>query len=140
MTKPQRTEEVRIPKVLGSEKKARYRAASFAAEIGFAADRIEDIKTAVSEASLNAIEHSARGGSLEGVLVRIVGEQDGMQISVSSEGLPFVPSDTKPDIKDKIEGKDRARGWGLYLIQALADEVEVDNKSGVNTVTMRFVL
>ena len=134
------TDEVRIPVILGSEKIARERSASFAAAVGFGEDRIEDIKTAVSEASLNAIEHAAPGDPLDEVVVQFSGDQDGMQIAVMNKGVPFVPKAGKPDIKDKIEGNDRPRGWGLFLIRELADEVEFRNENNVTTVTMKFLL
>jgi len=49
--------ELHIPSVLGFERVAMETAASVAKKIGFTEDRIEDLKTAVSEACLNAIEH-----------------------------------------------------------------------------------
>ena len=49
--------EVRLPSRLGFEKVAMSTAASMAKLMGFADDRIEDLKTAVAEACINAIEH-----------------------------------------------------------------------------------
>jgi serine/threonine-protein kinase RsbW len=140
VTKPKQHGQVRIPKTPGAEKIARDRAGSFAASIGFGADRIEDIKTAVSEASLNAIEHAICHDPSATVLVEFDAGEDGMQVSVSSEGQPFVPSDVKPDIRKKLEGKDRPRGWGLFLIRQLADEVEFDSDGKGTTVRMKFLL
>lgn len=42
---------------LGVEKVAMSTAASVAGIMGFSADRVEDLKTAVAEACINAIEH-----------------------------------------------------------------------------------
>jgi serine/threonine-protein kinase RsbW len=49
--------ELYIPNTIGSEKAAINKAASIAREMGFSDDRVEDLKTAVSEACINAIEH-----------------------------------------------------------------------------------
>ena len=49
-----------IPSVLGWERVAVDLAASVARQMGFPSERVEDIKTAVSEATLNAIEHGNR--------------------------------------------------------------------------------
>jgi serine/threonine-protein kinase RsbW len=49
--------ELHIPSVIGFEKVAMECAASVAKKMGFTEDRIEDLKTAVAEACLNAIEH-----------------------------------------------------------------------------------
>ena len=140
MTKPALNEDLRIPKIPVSEMIARERAATFALAMGFGTDQIEDIKTAVSEASLNAIEHAKSDDSTDAVLIQFRVHPDSLGVSVSSKGMQFVPSETKPDIKDKIEGRDRPRGWGVYLIRKLADEVEFTNEYGVTTVRMRFLL
>ncbi len=47
--------EVRLPSELGFEKVALSTAASMAKLMGFSDDRVEDLKTAVAEACINAI-------------------------------------------------------------------------------------
>ena len=49
--------ELHIPSIMGFEKIAMECSASVAKKMGFTEDRIEDLKTAVAEACLNAIEH-----------------------------------------------------------------------------------
>jgi len=49
--------ELRLPTRLGFEKVAMNTAASVAQLMGFTEDRVEDLKTAVAEACINAIEH-----------------------------------------------------------------------------------
>ena len=49
--------EVKLPSRLGFEKVAMGTAASVARLMGFPEDRIEDLKTALAEACINAIEH-----------------------------------------------------------------------------------
>jgi serine/threonine-protein kinase RsbW len=134
------TEEIRIPAVLGSEKTARERAEAFAAGVGFGAERIEDIKTAVNEAALNAIEHGVSRDPSETILVQLASDREGMCITVSNKGRPFVSPGTRPDVRDKIEGKDRPRGWGLYLIKQFADDISVKHENGVTTIAMKFRL
>ncbi len=53
----ERTIEVSLPNMLGYERIAMQCAASFAKIVGFVPERVEDLKTAVSEACLNAMEH-----------------------------------------------------------------------------------
>jgi anti-sigma regulatory factor (Ser/Thr protein kinase) len=46
-----------------------------------------------------------------------------------------------PDIDEKIEGKDETRGWGMFLIKSLMNEVEVESKpEGGNEVRMVILL
>jgi len=54
------TVEVRLPTRPGYEKVAMSTAASVARLMGFPEDRVEDLKTAVTEACINAIEHDRR--------------------------------------------------------------------------------
>ena len=61
--------EVSLPSKLGYERIAMDCSASFAKMAGFAQDRIEDLKTAVAEACLNAIEHGNKGNPDTRVLV-----------------------------------------------------------------------
>lgn len=56
-TKHREVIELAIPSRLGLERVAIDAAASVAQLMGFSEDRIEDLKTAVDEACLNAIEH-----------------------------------------------------------------------------------
>ncbi|WP_433967740.1 ATP-binding protein [Tunturiibacter gelidiferens] len=49
--------ELRLPSRLGFEKIAMSTASSVAKLMGFAPDRVEDLKTAVAEACINAMEH-----------------------------------------------------------------------------------
>ncbi len=113
---------------------------SLAISMGFSPEKIEDIKTAVGEACLNAIEHASSVDPTDTVLIRYDCGAGAMEISVSSKGAPFVPSDVKPDIEAKIEGRDRPRGWGLFLIRQLADEVKFDSISNVTIVRMKFLI
>ncbi len=49
--------ELRLPSRLGFEKVAMNTAASVANLMGFSGERIEDLKTAIAEACINAMEH-----------------------------------------------------------------------------------
>ena len=54
------TVEVRLPSRLGFEKVAMSTASAVAKLMGFREERIDDLKTAVAEACINAIEHGNR--------------------------------------------------------------------------------
>jgi serine/threonine-protein kinase RsbW len=134
------TEEIRIPMKMGSEKEAMDRASSFARAIGFGAERIEDIKTALSEACLNAIEHASAKDASDAVVATFLRDEHGMQVTVVNKGKSFSPAEGKPDIKAKIEGRDRVRGWGLFLMRELADEVDIKHEAGSTMLTLKFHL
>ncbi len=116
--------ELCLPSKLGYEKVAMNTAASVARLMGFSEDRIEDLKTAVAEACINSMEH---GNKLDetlkvGVILSMTG--DALEVKVRDQGPGPQGDVPKPDIEAKMEGDESPRGMGMFLIQALVDEVE----------------
>jgi serine/threonine-protein kinase RsbW len=116
--------EVRIPSELGFEKVAMSTAASMAALMGFSPDRIEDLKTAVAEACINAIEHGNRLNNTLGVGVVLSTTADQLEVKVIDDGVGVSIAPHSPDIDRKMHGEEDPRGMGMFLIQALVDEAE----------------
>jgi serine/threonine-protein kinase RsbW len=118
--------ELKIPSEFGYEKIAMSTVASVAGEFGFSDDKIQDIKTAVSEACINAIEHGNKLNQNKSVIVAFKVEKDGLIIDVidegESKGFKLVHS---PSLDNKLEHGIKKRGWGLFLIEKLVDGVEV---------------
>lgn len=132
-----RTLELRIPSELGWERHAMDLAASVAGRMGFPVERVDDIKTAVSEAALNAIEHGNRLDASRKVLVVLVPEGETLQINVHDlSPTPFTPGEEAPDLESKLAGLQNTRGWGTFLIQSLVDEAEFSSTSEGNVVRM----
>jgi serine/threonine-protein kinase RsbW len=103
--------------------------ASFAKIGGLVKERIEDLKTAVSEACLNAMEHGNKGRPEARVVISMhLGDKD-FRVSVKDEGngIPHVPQNI--DIRRKVERLEPPNGLGLYLIQQLVDRVEFNEKT-----------
>ena len=89
----------------------------FAADFGFTHDELADIETAAGEALANAVEHGYRRGSsftLEGRILK-----DGIEIEVRDQGRGFTP---RP--QPLRPASDSPRGFGIFLMQMLMDEVE----------------
>ena len=119
-----RTVEVSLPSRLGYERIAMDCSASFAKMAGFAPQRIEDLKTAVAEACLNAIEHGNRGRPEARVIVTMSFDEDTLRVSVKDEGAGVLELPKEPDIEPRIEKLEPPRGLGIYLIKQLVDHVE----------------
>ncbi len=132
--------ELHIPSVMGYEKIAMETAASMAKRMGFTEDRIEDLKTAVAEACINAIEHGNQLDSSTKVCITLTAEQSKLQVTVKDEGKG-VSQTGSPSIEGKIEGKDKTRGWGIFLIKSLVNEVKFEvSPEGGNVVKMIIYL
>ena len=82
----EQTVEVTLPSKIGYERIAMECSASFAKIIGFVPERIEDLKTAVSEACLNAIEHGNKGRPEARVVVTMNFKDNTFSVSVKDEG------------------------------------------------------
>ncbi len=133
----ERTVEVNLPNVSGYERIAMECSASFAKIGGLVKERIEDLKTAVSEACLNAMEHGNRGRPDSRVVVIMnLGEKD-FKVSVMDEGEGIEVIPPSVDIKRKVANLEPPNGMGLFLMQQLMDQVEFNKlKNGGHVVKM----
>jgi serine/threonine-protein kinase RsbW len=116
--------EVRLPSRLGFEKVAMGTAASVAKLMGFPDDRIEDLKTALAEACINAIEHGNHLNDNLVVGVILSASDEALEVKVMDNGSGVTKTPSKPDIDRKMHGEEDARGMGMFLIQSLVDEAE----------------
>ena len=128
--------ELYIPSILGFEKVAMDFAASVARMMKFPHERIEDLRTAVAEACINAIEHGNKEDASTKVGITLTIEESKLRVDVQDEGQG-VGQVEKPNMRKKIEGTEQPRGWGVFLIRNLMDEVKFESKpEGGNMVRM----
>ena len=132
---PEKKFQLHLPSTLGCEKVAMDFAASVAKSMNFPADRVEDLKTAVAEACTNAIEHGNKLDASMKVGISLTIDKGRLQVAVQDEGTGIgrVPT---PNIDSKIEGKSDPRGWGVFLIESLMDEVTFESTPEGNVVKM----
>lgn len=122
--------EIRIPSELGYEKVAMKAGEALASLLGFVPARIEDLKTAISEAVINAIEHGNKLNKELSVVVLMTVNSGRLEIEVHDKGQGIATKKkVAPDIDARIEGIEDARGLGMFLIQQLVDEVEFSHDS-----------
>jgi anti-sigma regulatory factor (Ser/Thr protein kinase) len=125
----------------GNERMALARVAEAVAGHGLPAARLERLKTAVAEATMNAIEHGNRGRPEIPVDVEVFQDGDDIVVTISDLGGEHAPGGPveDPDLALKLEGEQRARGWGLFLIRHMVDGMDVTTDGPRHTVrlTMR---
>ncbi|MGC9157490.1 MAG: ATP-binding protein [Terracidiphilus sp.] len=109
---------------MGYEKVAMSTAAAVARMMGFRQERIEDLKTAVAEACINAIEHGNRLNEKLSVSLVLSAREDSLEVKVIDDGKGIEKQPARPDIDRKMHGEEDPRGMGVFLIQALVDEAE----------------
>ncbi len=127
--------ELYLPSVLGYEKIARRAAEALAEQMDFNEDRIENLKTAVAEACVNAIEHGNNLQRSESVAVHMTVSPDKLEVRVADIGFQAVPDELP------APGSGDMRGWGMYFIKSLVDEMVITKlPDGGNEVRMTLYL
>lgn len=120
-----------LPSELGYEKFAMLAVASVARQLGFSAARIDCLKTAIAEAVTNAIEHGNQLNAELSVLIGLAVQENALVLNVVDQGHRPIPQ--IPAVRQEREDH---RGWGLFLIKNLVDEVEVTAAPGRNEIRM----
>jgi anti-sigma regulatory factor (Ser/Thr protein kinase) len=92
----------------------------------------------VAEATMNAMEHGNKYRAEVPVeLVVLVEERDLMvRITDSGSGPPPVKGGDTPDLEAKLEGMQTPRGWGLFLIKSMVDEMSITGDDGHHTIEL----
>jgi len=120
------TIELKIPCESGFEKVAMNTAADCARMLGMADERVEDVRTAVSEACINAMEHGNMFDITTKVYVAMTLDRDRLEIDVIDEGRSGPPPTEvrAPDLEAQVDGLLPPGGMGLFVIKALVDEAD----------------
>jgi serine phosphatase RsbU (regulator of sigma subunit)/anti-sigma regulatory factor (Ser/Thr protein kinase) len=107
---------------------------------GFVIDeaRMNQLRTAVSEATMNAIEHGNKGRSELLVEIRVFASAEAIVVRITDEGDggPSPGTAEEPDIEAKLLGEQSPRGWGLFLIRNMVDDMRVFEDEEHHTVDL----
>lgn len=134
-----RLAEFSLPSEPGNERWAMNRVAEIVLGADFPVERIESLKTAVAESTLNAIEHGNHYQPELPVTMQVIKIQDEFRIYITDQGgnVP-IPEHTEPDLEAKLAGLQSPRGWGLFLIQKTVDEMKIHVDSTHHTLELVF--
>ncbi len=160
--KPRRLDAFSLPSEPGNERLALARVAGTVKDLGLSEARLEKLKTAVAEATMNAIEHG--NGNHAEIPVEVEVSQDGDEIivAISDQGGEAESGEAKsgeaksgeaksgdakasdapteePDLLKKLDGAQSPRGWGLFLIRNMVDAMDITTNGQRHTIwlTMR---
>jgi serine/threonine-protein kinase RsbW len=135
----ERTVEVILPNEMGYERVAMACSASFAKIFCLAPERIEDLKTIVSEAAINAMQHGNKGRPDARVTVILKYEEDAINVWVMDEGDGIKQLLPDPNIERIIDNLDPPIGFGTFFIKQLADHVEF-NETTDKGIALKMVI
>ena len=115
--------EFEVASAEGNERVAIARVVEAVDGLGIAESRLERLKTAVGEATMNAMEHGSRYREDRPVSVRVLTGDGLVRVQITDlGGAPPELEHEMPDLEAKLEGLQRPRGWGLFLIENMVDE------------------
>jgi anti-sigma regulatory factor (Ser/Thr protein kinase) len=118
--------ELSVPSEPGNERMAMETVAEAISDLDIGTEHLERLKTAVAEATMNAMEHGNHYRAELPVLIEVSASDTQLSVKITDEGSgpPAFHAET-PDLQAKLEGKQSPRGWGLFLIKNMVDDMEV---------------
>lgn len=129
--------EFSIPSEPGNERLAIERVVAAVAGLGLAPARLERLKTAVGEATMNAIEHGNENRPELTVEIEVQVGDGTVSVRVTDQGGDRpIPEPEVPDLDAKLAGLQTPRGWGLFLIRNMVDDVRITSDGSRHTVEL----
>jgi len=139
---PRRLDAFELPSEPGNERLALARVAETVQGLGLSDSRLEKLKTAVAEATMNAIEHGNGNRAEIPVEVEVTQNGDEIIVAISDQGGDSSAAGgaaEEPDLLKKLDGGQSPRGWGLFLIRNMVDAMDITTNGQRHTIwlTMR---
>ncbi len=134
--------EFSIPSEPGRERQATEMVAAVVASgTALAPAGIERLKTAVAEATMNAMEHGNQYRPDVPVRIEVLRSPEAVRVRIVDQGGgQFRHQAETPDLEAKLAGLQSPRGWGLFLIEAMVDEMTIssDDRHHIVDLVMRL--
>jgi anti-sigma regulatory factor (Ser/Thr protein kinase) len=95
----------------------------------------------VAEATMNAIEHGNKKRPELPVFIQVLASPRALAVRISDHGGGGpIPHAEPPDLYAKLAGQQSPRGWGLFLIEKMVDEVHVSSDEAHHTLELILYL
>ena len=106
--------------------------------LGISEQKIGEAKIVVTEAIVNALEHS--GQKAPTVKVEFTMTTKELVVFVRDYGKGFEPASVEaPDIRTKIGSKNK-RGWGLNVMRSMSDDFRIESGNQGTKITIKKLL
>jgi serine phosphatase RsbU (regulator of sigma subunit)/anti-sigma regulatory factor (Ser/Thr protein kinase) len=133
----QKSVKLEIASQPGNEREAMDKVAAIIQVLDIPDDRLEKLKTAVAEATMNAMEHGNNFQADLPVYIEVISSDKNIAIRITDQGGGQPISDLEvPDLEAKLDGSQSPRGWGLFLIQNMVDEMTIEADGSHHTVEL----
>lgn len=129
--------EFEVESAEGNERLAIARVSEAVAPLGLPDARLKRLETAVGEATMNAMEHGSGYRADRPVTVRVLTGGGTVRVQITDlGGAPAERQREMPDLEAKLAGEQRPRGWGLFLIENMVDELRETSDEGRHTLEL----
>jgi serine phosphatase RsbU (regulator of sigma subunit)/anti-sigma regulatory factor (Ser/Thr protein kinase) len=128
-TMPTLLAEWSLASIPGNERQAMEHVISIVRPLHLPEAQLANLGTAVAEAIMNAMEHGNQYEPEKMVTIQVLTTHRALLIRIHDEGpekLPLI--DSTPDLSAKLAGEQTPRGWGLFLIKHLVDELHTHSE------------
>jgi serine/threonine-protein kinase RsbW len=129
-----------LPSQLDSERQARAQIAEVVHPLKLPEAHLERLKTAVTEATLNAIEHGNRYRPDTPVIIRVQISEQALRVSITDQGGGPIPSPEPPNLEAKLSGRQGPRGWGFFLIEKMVDNLQISEDEAHHSIELFLYL
>ncbi len=128
--------ELEIPSVPDNERSAMEQVGAVVAGVGLAPLRLNRLKTAVAETTMNAMEHGNHYRADQPVRISVRRSAAALAVRVYDYGTGGQVAADPPDLDAKLAGLQTARGWGLHLVRHMVDEVHSGSEDGMHMIEL----
>lgn len=126
-----------MPSAPGNERQAMLRVAEAAAALPLSDGQMERLKTAVAEAVMNAMEHGNKYQEDVPVGVQVMASPEQLVVRIRDRGTGESADEAEtPDLAAKLAGEQSPRGWGLFLIRNMVDELRTLADDDYHTIDL----
>ncbi|HYM83071.1 MAG TPA: SpoIIE family protein phosphatase [Candidatus Dormibacteraeota bacterium] len=133
--------DLQVPGEPGNEQAAMERVTEAVGPLDLEPPRLERLRTAVSEATMNAIEYGSQGRPEVPVRVLVTASDRALVVRITDAGLGGPPGQAEqPDLDAKLAGLQKPRGWGLFLIDHMVDSFEIVPTADGQTAVLTLFL
>ena len=133
--------EFTVPSEPGNEREATEQVARAVKELNLPKARLQRLKTAVAEATMNAMEHGNQYHPVLPVSIEVLASKTALSVHITDHGGERpIPDPAAPDLEAKVAGNQPTRGWGLYMIKNMVDDMQVTSDETHRTLELTLYI
>ncbi len=126
-----------VESTVDNEREAMQRVADLVVDLPLSEQQVDRLKTAVAEATMNGMEHGNEYDPNKPVHIQVARCEQAVRIRIRDEGGDKpVQAAEPPDLEAKLRGEQSPRGWGLFLIKNMVDEMNIYHDETYHTVEL----